>query len=146
MLQKSYYHAWNPHEILHWMSYKNKNLKKNSFERMYFNQPTWPTFSRILNLNIPPLFIKRLLSSRTSPISRISNWNVYKLISKNSLYLHYLLKGYYRVILHRFSRISNWNVYKQSSKNSPVSLAMLTNVFTNFEFNYLQIFFVVKIE
>ena len=36
MLQKSYYHAWNPHEILHWMSHKNKNLKKKSFERMYF--------------------------------------------------------------------------------------------------------------
>ena len=28
MLQRSYYHAWNPHEILHWMSHKKK-LKKN---------------------------------------------------------------------------------------------------------------------
>ena len=34
MLQKSYYHAWNSHEILHWMSHKNKKLKKKSFERM----------------------------------------------------------------------------------------------------------------
>ena len=24
----SYYHVWNPHEILHWISDKNKNLKK----------------------------------------------------------------------------------------------------------------------
>ena len=29
MLQKSYYHVWIRHEILHWMNHKNKNLKKN---------------------------------------------------------------------------------------------------------------------
>ena len=28
MLQRSYYHAWNPHEILHWMSHKIKIWKK----------------------------------------------------------------------------------------------------------------------
>ena len=33
MLQKSYYHAWNPYEILHWMSHKIKIWKKKSFER-----------------------------------------------------------------------------------------------------------------
>ena len=39
MLQKSYYHAWNPHKNLHWISYKNKNLKKIVRTHFWWNYP-----------------------------------------------------------------------------------------------------------
>ena len=55
MLQKSYYHVWNPYEILHWMSYKNKNLKK--IVRTHFR-------TKLISKNLPVSFAVFLIKTQ----------------------------------------------------------------------------------
>ena len=46
MLKNSYYHAWNPYEILHWISYKKCRIRKKV--RANVPSPAWPVHLELL--------------------------------------------------------------------------------------------------